>query len=57
MKGDNCVPDIDIDDAGGLAHVFQVVRNRLSGEPTHPYNIHEILIAHQKLDPGYNFTV
>ncbi|HEX6176135.1 MAG TPA: hypothetical protein VF089_19165 [Candidatus Binatia bacterium] len=47
----------DIDDAAGLEHVFQVVRNRLSGSPTHPYNIHEILVGHQKLDPGYRFQI
>src|SRR5882762_132874 len=57
MKGDDCVADIDIDDAAGLEHVFQVLRNKLSGQPTHPYNIHEILVAHQKLDPGYTFIV
>ena len=44
---------IDIDDAAGLGHVFQVLRNHLTGNPTHPYNIHQILIAHQHLDPGY----
>jgi hypothetical protein len=49
--------DIDIDDANGLAHVFQVLRNELTGQPTHPYDIHEILIRHQKLDPGYTFDV
>jgi hypothetical protein len=57
MKGDDCVADIDIDDAAGLEHVFQVVRNKLSGRPTHPYNIHEILVAHQHIDPGYRFVV
>ena len=57
MKGDECVADIDIDDAAGLEHVFQVLRNKLSGNPTHPYSIHEILIAHQGLDPGYKFVV
>jgi len=57
MRGDECVADIDIDDANGLEHIFQVLRNKLSGNPTHPYNIHEILIAHQKLDPGYTFVV
>jgi hypothetical protein len=51
--GDRCVADVDIDDAAGLGHVFQVVRNSLTGSPTHPYNIHEILMAHQHLDPGY----
>ena len=57
MKEDSCVADIDIDDAAGLEHVFQVLRNKISGNPTHPYNIHEILVQHQKLDPGYTFVV
>jgi hypothetical protein len=57
MKGDECVADIDIDDAGGLAHAFQVLRNALTGRPTHPYDIHEILVFRQKLDPGYRFQV
>ena len=48
-----CRADVDIDDAAGIGHVFQVVRNRLTSEPTHPFNIHQILIAHQHLDPGY----
>jgi hypothetical protein len=53
---DKCIAEIDIDDAAGLAHVFQVMRNHLTGEPTHPYNIHEILMAHQNLDPGYDLV-
>ncbi len=57
VKGDEWVADIDIDDAGGLEHVFQVLRNKLSGEPTNPYNIHEILVGFQKLDPGYTFVI
>jgi hypothetical protein len=57
VKGDDWVADIDIDDAGGIEHVFQVLRNKLSGRPTHPYNIHEILVKFQQLDPGYTFTV
>lgn len=57
MSGDECVVDIDIDDAAGLEHVFQVLRNALTGRPTHPYDIHEILVSHQKLDPGYGFVV
>jgi hypothetical protein len=44
--------DIDIDDAQGFEHAFQVVRNTFSG-PTHPYNIHEVLLAKQHLDSGY----
>ncbi len=57
MKGDECVADIDIDDAAGLRHIFQVVHNALPGNSTHPYAIHDILIAHQKLDPRYTFVV
>lgn len=57
MKGNDCVADIDIDDSGGLEHIFQVLKHKLSGKNTHPYSIHEILIAHQKLDPGYSFVV
>jgi hypothetical protein len=45
--------DVDIDDAAGLGHVFQVMRNHFTGDPTHPYSIHQILVAHQHLDPGY----
>jgi len=57
MKGDACVADIDIDDAGGLDHIFQVLRNHFTGQPTHPYNIHEILMQHQHLDAGYRFNL
>jgi hypothetical protein len=49
--------DVDIDDAGGLEHVFQVVRNRVSGQPTHPFDIHEILVVHQRLNPGYELML
>ncbi|HZE69525.1 MAG TPA: hypothetical protein VE135_08395 [Pyrinomonadaceae bacterium] len=57
MSGDDCRADVDIDDAAGLEHVFQVVGNKLSGKPTHPYNIHEVLVGYQHLDPGYTFQV
>jgi hypothetical protein len=53
QSASQCRADVDIDDAAGIGHVFQVARNHLTGEPTHPYNIHQILIAHQHLDPGY----
>jgi len=57
MNSHDCVADIDIDDAAGLEHLFQVVRNAITGRPTHPFNIHEILLFHQKIDPGYRFVV
>ena len=56
VKGDEWVADIDIDDANGLQHIFQVVRNAISG-PTHPYDIREILLTHQQLDTGYTLVV
>jgi hypothetical protein len=56
-NGTEWVADIDIDDANGLAHLFQVLRNELTNRPTHPYDIHQILIAHQMLDPGYEVVV
>ncbi|HEX7318019.1 MAG TPA: hypothetical protein VF297_29210 [Pyrinomonadaceae bacterium] len=56
-RGEDFVADIDIDDAGGLGHLFQVLRNHFTGNPTHPYNIHQILIRHQRLDPGYRFNI
>jgi len=49
--------DIDIDDAAGIEHVFQVLKNKFSGSPTHPYNIHEILVGYQHNDPGYSFQI
>jgi hypothetical protein len=56
-KDDDWVADIDIDDAAGLEHVFQVLDHALTGQHTDPYAIHEILIAHQQIDPGYSFVV
>jgi len=49
--------DMDIDDAQGFEHIFQVVRNAVTGQPTHPYNIHEILVAYQEIDPGYRLNI
>ena len=45
--------DIDIDDAQGVEHVFQVLSHWITGEGTHPYDIHQILIWYQGIDPGY----
>lgn len=56
-KGDQWRADVDIDDASGLGHVFQVVRNFLTGRPTHPFDIHQILLLHQRLDPKYGFKL
>jgi hypothetical protein len=57
MNGDDCVADIDIDPASGLEHLFQVIEHSITGNETHPYAVHEVLIEYQKLDPGYRFVV
>lgn len=56
-NGADWVADIDIDDANGLEHVFQVLRNFVENRPTHPYDIHEILVSYQKIVPGYHLIV
>jgi hypothetical protein len=56
-NGTDWLADIDIDDAGGLEHAFQVIRNFVENRPTHAYDIHEILVFYQKLDPGYRLVV
>lgn len=48
--------DVDIDDAAGLGHVLQVVRNSVTQSPTHPFNINQILVRHQNLDAGYRLV-
>jgi hypothetical protein len=49
--------DIDIDDAQGIGHIFQVVEHAIAKTMTNPYDIHEILIHHQFLDPGYELVL
>jgi hypothetical protein len=49
--------DIDIDDAQGIGHIFQVIEHHVTGAQTSPYDIHEILIRHQFLDPGYQLVL
>jgi len=54
-KGNDFVADVDIDDANGFAHLFQLIQN--IGGSTHPYNIHQILVRTQEIDPGYRLFV
>lgn len=51
------VVDADLDDAQGVEHIFQVLRPIFTGENTNPFDIHEILIMHHKIDPGYRLVV
>ena len=48
--------DLDIDDAGGIAHLFQVVQHAATKGETHPYDIHQILLMHQRIDLGYTLV-
>jgi hypothetical protein len=45
--------DADIDDAAGLGHAFQVLRNWVTHGTTHPYDIHEILVFRQEVTLPY----
>lgn len=51
------IVDADIDDAGGLQHIFQVLEHALTSDETNPYDIHEILVYYQHIDPGYQLVI
>ncbi len=53
-SGTDYAVDVDIDDAQGIEHIFQVIRN-VTG-PTNPYDIHEILLQQKPaVDSGFDF--
>ena len=45
--------DIDLDDHSGIQHSADVLRHKITGKNTDPYDIHQILVYFQQLDPGY----
>src|SRR5690606_9384453 len=45
--GDHYLVDADLDEASGIEHGFEVIRNMITDHTTHPYDIREILIRHQ----------
>jgi hypothetical protein len=49
--------DADIDDANGVGHVFQVLRNKVKDRETHPFDIHQVLTFHHLLRPSYELAV
>lgn len=51
----NMAVDADLDDHQGLKHAFDVIRHKFSGD-TNPYDIHQVLVKFQKIDPGYRFA-
>jgi hypothetical protein len=48
--------DADIDDAAGLGHAFQVIRNWVTDGTTHPYDIHQILVFRQDVTLPYDLA-
>ena len=53
--------DIDIDEASGIEHGFEVIRNATFHRRTNPYVIREFLLntdrVRRSLDPGYDVQV
>ena len=46
--------DVDMDEAMGIKHAFEVLRHVFTGAKTHPYDIHQILtFFYEDIDPGY----
>lgn len=59
IDGDVMWADIDIDQASGFEHGFEVIRNAVVDGRTNPYLIRELLLLamdHQPIDPGYDFV-
>jgi hypothetical protein len=52
--GSDYLVDMDIDEAQGIEHVFEVIKNAVTGL-TNPYNVREILAVAQNLTPLYTF--
>ena len=52
--------DIDIDEASGLRHGFEVIRNAMAKQKTNPYLVRELLLLRDPvgkgLDPNYRFV-
>ncbi len=52
--------DVDLDEASGIEHGFEVIRNAVSQGRTNPYLIRELMLASEPvekvLDPGYRFV-
>lgn len=48
--------DSDIDDHRGIQHAFDVIKHKVTGKDTHPYDIHQILVFFQGIDPGYQLA-
>jgi len=52
-NGKEYIAEIDIDANNGIVRAFQAVTDDRNTSRSHPYDIHEILVSSQKIDPGY----
>lgn len=53
------VADIDIDEASGINHGFEVIRNKVGKSRTNPYLVRELMLLSDnggELDPDYRFV-
>lgn len=48
--------DIDLDDHKGIKHAADVLKHKITGKNTDPYDLHQILIYFQGLDPDYRLA-
>jgi hypothetical protein len=53
--GNDYLVDMDIDEAQGFQHIFEVLQNAITSSLTNPYEVREILVADQNLQPLYGF--
>ena len=52
--GDVGLADVDVDEnENGVRHLFDVIKHHLTGRPTHPVDVHQILTHYQEMDLGY----
>lgn len=45
--------DIDLDDHTGIKHAADVLKHKITSANTNPYDLHQILVYFQGIDPGY----
>ena len=55
-SGGRMMADIDIDDHAGIQHAADVLKHKITDSDTHPYDIHDILVLFQGVNPGYSFA-
>ena len=49
--------DIDIDEASGIGHGLEVIRNKIGNQRTNPYLVRELLLLHHPTGaPRYRFV-